>query len=140
MGSGILGMCAASAALGVHTEIVGVVSAHAPAYYESFLRRQAVVSPARTRLADGMAVPAPDAVAVELICTHVSRVVMVTDDEVAAAMRAVFDDTHNVAEGAGAAPVAAILKERDGLRDKRVAAVLTGGNVDRAMFAEVLAG
>jgi threonine dehydratase len=140
MGSGILGMCAARAALGLHTEIVGVVSAHAPACYESFLRHQPVASPARTRLADGLAVPVPDAAAVELICAHVSRVVMVTDDEVAAAMRAIFDDTHNVAEGAGAAPVAAILKERDRLRGKRVAAVLTGGNVDRAVFAEVLAG
>ena len=92
------------------------------------------------RSADGMAVPAPDAAAVELICAHVSRIVMVTDDDVAAAMRALFDDTHNVAEGAGAASVAALLKERDRLRGKRVAAVLTGGNVDRAMFAEVLAG
>src|ERR1035437_5760669 len=140
MGSGILGMCAARAALGVHTEIVGVVSAHAPAYYESFQRRQPVTAPARTRLADGMAVPAPDAAAVELMCALVSRVVMVTDDEVAAAMRAVFDDTHNVAEGPGAAPMRALLRERDGLRGKRVAAVLSGGNVDRAMFAEVLGG
>ena len=140
MGSGILGMCAARAALGVKTEIVGVVSAHAPAYYESFLRREVVVSPARTRLADGMAVPAPDAASVELICAHVSRIVTVTDDEVAAAMRAVFDDTHNVAEGAGAAAVAARLTERDRGRGLRGAAVLSGGNVDRAMFAEVLAG
>ena len=140
MGSGILGMCAARQALGVKTEIVGVVSAHARAYYESFLRREVVVSPARTRLADGMAVPAPDGGAVALLCAHVSRVVMVNDDEVAAAMRAIFDDTHNVAEGAGAAAVAAILQERDGLRGKRVAAVLSGGNVDRAMFAEVLRG
>jgi threonine dehydratase len=140
MGSGILGMCAAREALGVKTEIVGVVSAHARAYYESFVRREVVVSPARTRLADGMAVPAPDAAALALMCAHVSRVVMVNDDEVAAAMRAVFDDTHNVAEGAGAAAVAAILKERDGLRGQRVAAVLSGGNVDRAMFAEVLGG
>jgi threonine dehydratase len=140
MGSGILGMCAAREALGLKTEIVGVVSAHARAYYESFVRREAVVSPARTRLADGMAVPAPDAEAVKLICAHVSRVVMVTDDEVAAAMRAVFDDTHNVAEGSGAAGVAPILRERDGLRGKRVAAVLTGGNVDRATFAEVMSG
>jgi threonine dehydratase len=138
MGSGILGMCAARAALGVKTEIVGVVSAHAPALYESFRRREVVVLPARTRLADGMAVPAPDAGAAALICAHVSRVVMVNDEEVAAAMRAVFDDTHNVAEGAGAAAVAAILRERDGLRGKRVAAVLSGGNVDRAVFAEVL--
>jgi threonine dehydratase len=139
MGSGILGMCAAREALGVKTEIVGVVSAHARAYYDSFARREVVVSPARTRLADGMAVPAPDRGALEVICAHVSRVVMVNDDQVAAAMRAVFDDTHNVAEGAGAAAVAAILAERDGLRGKRVAAVLSGGNVDRAMLAEVLA-
>jgi threonine dehydratase len=140
MGSGILGMCAARAALGVKTEIVGVVSAQARAYYESFARREVVVSPARTRLADGMAVPAPDARALEAICAQVSRVVMVSDEEVAAAMRAVFDDTHNVAEGAGAAAVAAILQERDGLRGKRVAAVLSGGNVDRTMLAEVLGG
>src|ERR1039457_4118872 len=140
MGSGILGMCAAREALGVKTEIVGVVSAHARAYYESFVRGEAVVSPARTRLADGMAVPAPDAGAVALMCAHVSRVVMVTDDEIAAAMRAVFDDTHNVAEGAGAAAVAAVLQEGAGLRGMRVAAVLSGGNVDRAMFAEVLSG
>jgi threonine dehydratase len=140
MGSGILGMCAAREALGGKTEIVGVVSAHARAYYESFVRKEVVVSPARTRLADGMAVPAPDAGAVELMCAHVSRVVMVSDEEVAAAMRAIFDDTHNVAEGGGAAGVAAILKERAGLRGRRVATVLSGGNVDRAMFAEVLGG
>jgi threonine dehydratase len=140
MGSGVLGMCAARAALGLSTEIVGVVSAHAPAYHESFLRRQVVTAPARTLLADGMAVPAPHPDAVALGAAHLSRVVMVTDDEIAAAMRAIFDDTHNVAEGAGAASVAAILKERDSLRGKRVAAVLSGGNVDRSMFAGVLAG
>jgi threonine dehydratase len=140
MGSGILGMCAAREALGVKTEIVGVVSAHARANFESFVLGEAVVSPAQTRLADGMAVPAPDASAVRLMCAYVSRMVMVSDDEVAGAMRAIFDDTHNVAEGGGAAGVAAILKEREGLRGKRVAAVLSGGNVDRAMFAEVLAG
>ena len=73
------------------------------------------------------------------MCAHVSRVVMVNDDEVAAAMRAVFDDTHNVAEGWGRRG-GGVLKEREGLRGKRVAAVLSGGNVDRAMFAEVLGG
>src|SRR5258707_914670 len=92
---GNFGQAVACAALGMKTEIVGVVSAHARAYYDSFARREVVVSPARTRLADGMAVPTPDARAVELMCAHVSRMVMVTDDEVAAAMRAVFDDTHN---------------------------------------------
>jgi threonine dehydratase len=138
MGSGILGMCAARAALGVRTEIVGVVSAQARACYDSFARREVVASPARTRLADGMAVPVPNAAAVELMWAHVSRIVMVNDDQVAEAMRAVFDDTHNVAEGAGAAAVAAILQEGDGLRGKRVAAVLSGGNVDRAVLARVL--
>jgi threonine dehydratase len=73
-----------------------------------------------------------------MIFQHVSRVVTVNDHHVAAAMRAVFDDTHNIAEGAGAAAVAAILNEKDSLRGKRVAAVLSGGNVDRALFAEVL--
>ena len=140
MGSGIVGMCAARAALGLKTEIVGVVSAQAKGAYESFVRREIVPSPARTRLADGMAVPAPDARAMELMWEHVSRVVLVEDDEVAAAMRVLYDDTHNVAEGAGAAAVAAILKEREGLAGKRVAAVVSGGNVDRALYAEVLGG
>lgn len=140
MGSGILGACAARQALGLHTDIVGVVSAHARAAYDSFVRREVLVSAASTRLADGMAVPAPDAGALALMWEHVSRMVLVDDGQVAEAMRAVFDDTHNIAEGAGAAAVAAILQERDALRGKRVAAILSGGNVDRAMFAEVLAG
>ncbi len=138
LGSGIIGMAAARAALGVKTEIVGVVSAHARAYAESFTRREATASPARTRLADGMAVPVPDPDALQVMLREVSRMVTVTDDEVAAAMRAVFDDTHNIAEGAGAAGVAAILQERDRLRGKRVAAVISGGNVDRKLFAEVM--
>ena len=138
MGSGVLGMCAAREALGLKTEIVGVTSEHARAYYESFTQRQVVTSPARTRLADGMAVPAPDSDSLQLMWRYLSRVVTVTDDEVAAAMRAIFDDTHNVAEGGGAASLAAVLKESDALRGKRVAAILSGGNVDRALFAEIL--
>ena len=140
LGSGLLGMCAAREALGLKMEIVGVTSEHARAYYESFARREVVTSPARTRLADGMAVPAPDAAALELMLRHVSRVVTVNDDEVGAAMRAIFDDTHNIAEGGGAAGLAAILKEKDALRGKRVATVISGGNVDRELFAEVLRG
>jgi threonine dehydratase len=139
-GSGILGMCAAREALGLATEIVGVSSEHAPANYLSFLRRERVCSPSLTRLADGMAVPAPDPAALDLILRHVSRIVTVNDDAVASAMRAIFDDTHNIAEGAGAAAVAAVLQERDALRGKRVAAVLSGGNIDRALFVEVLSG
>src|SRR5580704_757477 len=112
MGSGICGMCAAREALGLRTEIIGVVSEHAPVYMKSFEQRKAVEWPAATKLADGIAcrVAAPEAV--EIICKHVARIVTVSDDEVAAAMRALFDDTHNVAEGAGAAGVAAILKAK----------------------------
>jgi threonine dehydratase len=87
-----------------------------------------------------MAVPVPDLEALEILWQHVARVVTVTDEQVAAAMRAIFDDTNNVAEGAGAAGVAAILKEKDQLRGKRVATVMSGGNVDREVVARVLAG
>lgn len=137
MGSGICGMCAAREALGLRTEIVGVVSEHAPVYLKSFEQGKAVEWPAETKLADGMACGVAKPEAVEIICKHVARIVTVTDDQVAAAMRALFDDTHNVAEGAGAAGVAAILKEnpRGG---KRAATILSGGNVDRKLFAEVL--
>jgi threonine dehydratase len=140
MGSGICGMCAAREALGRKTEIVGVVSADAAAYYHSFVERKAVSRPAATKLADGMAVPVPDQEALEILWQHVARVVTVTDEQVAAAMRAIFDDTNNVAEGAGAAGVAAILKEKEQLRGKRVATVMSGGNVDREVAARVLAG
>ena len=140
MGSGIVGMAAARAALGVKTELVGVVSALAPAMAESFARGEVVARAARTRIADGMAVPVPDAGALGVMLREVSRMVMVTDEEVAGAMRAVFDDTHNIAEGGGAAAVAAILQEREKLRGKRVAAVLSGGNVDRELLVEVMGG
>src|SRR5450432_1154333 len=138
LGSGICGMCAAREALGRKTEIVGVVSAHAAAYHESFAQRRAVSRRAQTRIADGMAVPVPDPDALELIWRHVARVVTVTDNEVESAMRAIFDDTGNVAEGAGGAGMAAILKEKDQLHGKRVATVISGGNVDREVLARVL--
>jgi threonine dehydratase len=137
MGSGICGMCAAREALGSSAEIVGVVSEHAPVYLKSFEQRKAVEWPAGTKLADGMACGVAQPEAVEIICKHVAGIVTVTDEEVAAAMRALFDDTHNVAEGAGAAGVAAILKAKR-LSGKRVATILSGGNVDREVFASVL--
>jgi threonine dehydratase len=140
MGSGICGMCAAREALGLKTEIVGVTSAHAPAFFESYTQGRLVEAPAVTRLADGMACRAVDAEGLETVRRHCARVVTVTDDEVAAAMRAIYDDTHNIAEGAGAAAVAAILREKDSLRGKRVAAILSGANVDRELLDEVLHG
>jgi len=140
MGSGICGMAAAREALGLKTEIVGVVSRHAPAYYESFVEHRPVARPAETKIADGVACSAPDPEALEIIWRHVARVVMVTDVEIAMAMRIVFDDTHNVVEGAGAAALAALIQERRQLSGKRVAAVLSGGNVDRDVYREVLGG
>jgi threonine dehydratase len=140
MGSGICGAAAARAALGLATEIVGVCSAHARAQFDAFERREYVSSPADTQLADGLAVPAPDRTALEVIWEQASRIVMVTDSEVATAMRAIYDDTHNAAEGGGAAGVAAILQEKDRNSGRRVSTVITGGNVDRKLFAEVLRG
>jgi threonine dehydratase len=138
MGSGICGAMAARAALGRDVEIVGVCSAHARAQYDAFERREYVVSPASTRLADGMACAAPDADGLRLIWEGVSRIVMVTDDEVARAMRVIYEDTHNLAEGSGAAGVAAILQEREKVAARKVATTITGSNVDAEIFAEIL--
>jgi threonine dehydratase len=138
LGSGICGMLAARTALGHHTKVVGVVSALAPAYARSFAARRAVSHDASTRIADGLACSTPDPLALELINAGVERIVEVTDDEVEAAMCALFTDTHNVAEGAGAAALAALMQERSAMRGKRVAIVVTGGNVDRQVFARVL--
>jgi threonine dehydratase len=139
LGSGICGAVAARNALGLSTEIVGVVSAHAPAYANSFRERKALEAEVTTRLADGMACRTPEAEALEVMWRHVDRIVEVTDDEVAQAIAILFQCTHNCAEGAGAAPFAAIRKERARLAGRKVAAVLSGGNIDREVFAGVLA-
>jgi threonine dehydratase len=138
LGSGICGMLSARVALGARAEIVGVVSAHATAYADSFATRTPVERPVTTELADGMACRTPVDEALELIWQGVDRVVTVTDDEVAAAMRLLYETTHSVSEGAGAAATAAAFAERDRLAGKRVAVVLSGGNVDREVFAGVL--
>jgi threonine dehydratase len=140
LGSGICGMLAARDALGLGTEVVGVVSAHATAYAESFAAGMPVESPATTRLADGMACRVVEPDALELILAGVGRIVRVTDAEVAAAMRLLFECTHNVAEGAGAAALAAALQDRGRLAGRRVGIVLSGANVDREVFAGVLRG
>lgn len=140
LGSGICGMLAVRDALGLTTEVVGVVSAHAPAYALSFTAGEAVDAPALTAIADGMACQTPEPDALARIRRGVSRVVEVTDDEVRAAMRLLFETTHNVAEGAGAAAVAAASQERARNSGRRVAVVLSGGNVDREVFADVLGG
>lgn len=139
LGSGICGMIAARNALGHKAEIVGVVSEHAPAYALSFEQRRAIEHPVTTRVADGMACRAAEPEALEILWAHLARIVRVTDDEVEEAMRLMYSATHNVAEGAGAAPLAAALKERDRLAGRKAAVVLSGANVDRDVFARVLA-
>jgi threonine dehydratase len=139
LGSGICGAVAARNALGSSAEIVGVVSAHARAYAASFATRRVMDAEVTTRLADGMACRTPEPEALEVMWRHVDRIVEVTDDEIAQAIAILFQCTHNCAEGAGAAPFAAIRKERRRLAGRKVAAVLSGGNIDRQVFASVLA-
>jgi threonine dehydratase len=137
------GICAAAAARNVfspRTRIVGVVSDQAPCFARSFAAGRVVEAPVETFLADGMACRKPDADAVAIMRANVSRIVEVSDAEIAAAMRTIFAMTHNVAEGAGAAAFAAAWRERESLAGRRVALALTGGNVDSPVFADVLAG
>jgi threonine dehydratase len=139
-GSGACAAAAARNACSPRTRIVGVVSAHAPAYAHSFAARRAIEAPVTTLLGDGMACRKPDEDALAILLASLERIVEVTDTELAAAMRTIFSMTHNVAEGAGAAAFAAAWRERESLAGKRVGITLSGGNVDAALFRDVLAG
>ena len=138
MGSGICGTIAARDALGLRTEVIGVVAAGAPAYALSCAAGRPIATDTADTIADGMACRVPDADALEIVRRGAARVVTVSEDEIRSAMRHLFTDTHNVAEGAGAAALAALLQEREALRGRRVALILSGGNVDREIFASVL--
>ena len=140
IGSGICGVIAVREALGLRTEVVGVVASGAPAYALSYAAGRPVATASALTIADGIACRVPDPEALEIIGKGASRVATVTDDQIRAAMRHLFSDTHNAAEGAGAAALAALLKERDRMRGRRVALILSGGNVDREVFAETLNG
>ncbi|OAF04957.1 hypothetical protein AYJ54_23345 [Bradyrhizobium centrolobii] len=133
-GSGICGCIMARDLLGLKTEIVGVQSTEAPSYALSFAAGTIVTTETSNTLADGMATRIPDADAFALIRKGASRIIQVTDDEVAAAIRAYWTDTHNLAEGAGAAALAAALQEKSKLGGKRVGLVLSGGNIDFDLF------
>ena len=139
MGSGICAMMAARDALGLPTRIVGVVASAAPAIAQSFAARRLVTHPVSTRIADGLACSTPDPEALEHILRGAARVVSVTDDEIEAALRVCFTATHNVIEGAAAAGLAAVLKEKPLNAGRCVGLVLTGGNIDTAALARVLA-
>ena len=133
-GSGICGCILVRDLLGLKTEIIGVQSTEAPSYALSFAAGAVVTTETSNTLADGMATRIPDADAVAILRKGASRIVQVTDDEVGAAIRAYWTDTHNLAEGAGAAALAAALQEKKKLRGKRVGLVLSGGNIDFDLF------
>lgn len=139
LGSGACGLIAARDALGRDTRIVGVVSSGAPAYALSLAAGRPVTHAVSTVLADGMACSTPDADALAMLQRGLAGVVAVSDAEVAQAMGRLFEATHQVAEGAGAAALAAAWQQRASLAGRRTALVLSGGNVDRTVFARVLA-
>ncbi len=139
-GSGICSAVAVRNGMNLKTKIVGVVSEGAPAYALSFEAGRKVEAAVTTQIADGMACRVPDDQPLEIILQNVERVVRVTDDEVRRAMKIYFTDTHNVVEGAGAAALAAAMKDVPSPKGKRVGLVASGGNVDADVFASVLQG
>lgn len=139
-GSGVCGCVAVRDLLNRRTEIVGVQSTAAPAFALSFAAGRVVTTETSDTRADGMATRVPDPEALAIILKGVARIVQVTDAEVAAAIRAYWTDTHNLAEGAGAAPLAALLQERERMRGRRVAVILCGGNIDLDLFQHWVLG
>ena len=140
LGSSICGVSAARNALGLKTEVVGVVAAESPSYLLSFEQHKIVEAPSSTRIADGLACRTPNASAMEAIWENVARILKVSDAEIEKAMFALYRDTHNLAEGAGAAALAGAIQESAINGRRRIGIVLTGGNVDAKVFAKVLTG
>ena len=140
MGSGICGLITVRDLLGLRTDIIGVVADNAPAFALSFEAGRPVPTDSARTFADGMACRDPQAEPLDIILKGAVRIVRVTEDEIAEAVRAYYTDTHNLAEGAGAAPLAALMKEKNAMRGKRVALILTGGNIDLAAFRQILSG
>ena len=138
MGSGICSVIAARDALGLTTKVVGVVAENAPMYALSFKRKQAVSTNTADTFADGLACRIPDPQALEIILKGAEDVITVSESEIEAAMRAYYTDSHNLVEGAGAAPLAALLKQKDKMAGKKVAVVVSGGNIDRALYLRIL--
>ena len=139
-GSGICGTIAVRDALGLATEVVGVVSTEAAGAKLSYEAGKLIETNSANTIADGMAVRVPVKEAFDIYSKGASRIVAVSDDEIGAAMRILYRDTHNLAEGAGAAGLAALLQEKDRMRGKKVGIILSGGNVDLPLYAKILAG
>lgn len=140
MGSGICGLIRTRDLLGLDTEIIGVVSSAADAYAQSFEQGRIVCTETADTFADGMACRMPAAEALEIINQGATRIVRVDDAEIRQAIVALHEDTHNTAEGAGAAALAAAMQEQERNRGERIAVVLSGANIDRKLLAEILAG
>lgn len=136
LGSGICGAILTRDLLSLRTEIIGVQSAGADCYARSLAAGRVIATNRADTLADGIAVRQPDPDAFEIIRRGVSRIVTVSDSEIGSAIRAYWTDTHNLVEGAGAAPLAALLQERDTVRGKRVGLIVSGGNIDLALFRD----
>ncbi|WP_420239815.1 threonine dehydratase [Telmatobacter bradus] len=139
LGSSICGIAAARNALGLKCQIVGVVAAKSPAYALSMRERKIVVAASHTVIADGLACSTPNSLAMEVIWKNVNRIIEVSDAEIASAMRAYYQDTHNLAEGAGAAALAGAIQEMRVHEGKRIGIILTGGNVDMDLYKQILA-
>jgi threonine dehydratase len=140
MGSGICGLIAARDLLGLKTQIIGVVAENAPCIALSFEAGKPVPTNSARTFADGMACRVPNADALEMILRGAARIVRVSEDAIADAIRIYYEDTHNLVEGAGAAPLAALLQERGLQQGRRVGLILSGGNIDRSVFAAILSG
>jgi threonine dehydratase len=138
-GSGISGLIAWRDALGLKTRIVGVVSDQADCYALSFEAGKPVETASANTFADGMAVRVPVPAALDIIRAGAERIVRVSDAEVRAAVRYFYTDTHNLIEGAGAAPFAALLKDTQ-KKGGRFAVIASGGNIDREAYLQALAG
>jgi threonine dehydratase len=140
MGSGICGLITMRDLLGLKTEIVGVVAANAPAFALSFEAGRVVSTKTARTFADGMACREPQIDPFEIVRKGAARIVTVSEDEIAEAVRILFTTTHNTAEGAGAAPLAALMKENERYQGKRAGIILSGGNIDMPVFAQILRG
>ncbi|HVB48114.1 MAG TPA: threonine dehydratase [Burkholderiales bacterium] len=140
LGSGLCGLILVRDLLGLKTRIVGVQAEGAASYALSFAAGRVVATERAETIADGMATRVPDPAAFEIIRKGAERIVTLSDAEIVAAMRAYFQDTHNLAEGAGAASLAALVKEREAMAGRRVGLVLSGGNVDLELFCRLVAG
>lgn len=137
MGSGICGLILVRDLLGLKTRIVGVQAERAPSYALSLAAGKVVTTPSADTFADGVATRVPHPEAFDIIRRGAERIVTLNEDEIAAAILAYYTDTHNLAEGAGAAPLAALLNERGAMRGRKAGVILSGGNIDLELFQRI---